>query len=171
VWARTDSGPVLLPGGDPSLAHAPWRAAPVAPPTPPAGTDATSIFFAAPVPAPRPASGAPVHDEDDDGAPAGPVADPGLGYEEPAPARRPWARVAEPEPTPEPTPEKRADARREVRTITGPIDLQNTGDPDGAAQQTGKHRIVLPDHLDFLGGLGLRPPAATDDDEEVGPSS
>jgi cell division transport system ATP-binding protein len=163
IWARSDSGPVLLPGGDPSLAHAPWKAPPVAPPTPPADTEATSIFFAAPLPAPRPAWAAP-EDGDATGTAGAPPADPGLDADEPAPVRpaQPWRA---------PTPEDRADARREVRTITGPIDLDNTGDPEGLARQTGKHRIVLPEHLDFVGGLGLRPPAPADDDDEVGPSS
>ncbi|WP_375389301.1 cell division ATP-binding protein FtsE [uncultured Amnibacterium sp.] len=45
IWARSETGPVLLPGE-----HAPWRATPVAPP---AADDGRSLFFASPVPAPR----------------------------------------------------------------------------------------------------------------------
>jgi cell division transport system ATP-binding protein len=105
IWARGETGPVLLPGE-----HAPWRATPVAPPEP--DDDGRSLFFAAPVPAPR-------------------------------------------------------------RVETGPLPIVPQGDADGQETDTrsfARHRDQLPDHLDFITGLGLRMPRS-DGDDEVGPSS
>ncbi|MGN6446312.1 cell division ATP-binding protein FtsE [Amnibacterium sp.] len=114
IWVRSETGPVLLPGE-----HAPWRAQPVAPPKEEEHPDGRSLFFAAPVPAPRTESG-PV-----------PVAqtDPGLD---------------------------------------GMPDVSDTGDSD--LRGVARHRDQLPDHLDFITGLGLRGRKG-DDDDEVGPSS
>ena len=53
IWVRAETGPVLLPGE-----HAPWRAAPVAPPAEEEHPDGRSLFFAAPVPAQRTETGA-----------------------------------------------------------------------------------------------------------------
>ena len=100
---------MLLPGE-----HAPWRAAPVAPPAEEPDTDGRALFFAAPVPATG----------------SSPVAQ------------------TEPDLT---------DA-----------DLADTGD-DGDLRGVARHRDQLPDHLDFITGLGLR--GRKGDDDEVGPSS
>jgi cell division transport system ATP-binding protein len=113
IWVRAETGPVLLPGE-----HAPWRAAPVAPPAEEEHPDGRSLFFAAPVPAPR----------TDSGAVPTAQTDPGLG--------------AMP-------------------------DLDDSG--DGDLRGVARHRDQLPDHLDFITGLGLR--ARKGDDDEVGPSS
>jgi cell division transport system ATP-binding protein len=113
IWVRAETGPVLLPGE-----HAPWRAAPVAPPVEEPDTDGRSLFFAAPVSAQRIETGAvPVAQTE----PGPPVADPG-----------------------------------------------ETGD-DGDLRGVVRHREQLPDHLDFITGLGLR--GRKGDDDEVGPSS
>jgi cell division transport system ATP-binding protein len=114
IWVRAETGPVLLPGE-----HAPWRAAPVAPPAEEPDADGRSIFFAAPVSAQRVESG-PI-----------PIAqtEPDLGDEP---------------------------------------DLDDTGD-DGDIRGVARHRDQLPDHLDFITGLGLR--GRQGDDDEVGPSS
>jgi len=143
VWARSDTGPVLTATGEP------WRRA--EPEAPARGdTDATSLFFAAPVRREEP--------------PARP--DPGLGADEPPRFRR----RAMPDQDLPPAGD-RLDARRGVRVITGEVDLDDTGDPDGLAERRGRHRTpALPDHLDFITGLGLRDRDARGD-EEVGPSS
>ncbi|MDH2445271.1 cell division ATP-binding protein FtsE [Amnibacterium sp. CER49] len=136
IWARSETGPVATPDGE--RARAPWRAAPVAPPAAPAEqSEATSLFFAAPVPAPRP-----LHTLAEDEAET--TSSFPLG-----------------------------DRRREARRVRDaePIDLDDTGDVEGAARRNGRHRDQLPDHLDFLTGLGLRAPGARSDDDEVGPSS
>jgi cell division transport system ATP-binding protein len=149
VWARTDTGPVLTLNGD--AERAPWRRSEPAPQ--PAGRpepDAASLFFAAPLP-PEPRT------------------DRGPDAPEPRPRFR--RRGAEPEAEQvEPAREERLDGRRGVRTATGEIDLEDTGDPEGLARRNGRHRTPpLPDHLDFITGLGLRDRDA--DDEGVGPSS
>ena len=144
VWARSDTGPVLTATGD----STPWRRPE---PSPRATPEATSLFFAAPLPPRRPA---------DDERPG---ADPGLDADE-----RPRF---EPRTVQEPTPAERTDPRIGVRAVTEPVDLDDTGDPEGLARRAGRHRVPpLPDHLDFITGLGLREqrPAG---DEEVGPSS
>ena len=46
-------------------------------------------------------------------------------------------------------------------------DLDDSG--DGDLRGVARHRDQLPDHLDFITGLGLR--ARKGDDDEVGPSS
>jgi cell division transport system ATP-binding protein len=109
IWARSETGPVLLPGE-----HAPWRATPVAPPAE-GDADGRSLFFAAPVPAPRRVETGPL-----------PV----------------------------------------VRSDEAPADLEG---PDTDPRAFARHRDQLPDHLDFITGLGLR--ARKDGDDEVGPSS
>jgi cell division transport system ATP-binding protein len=111
IWARTETGPVLLPGE-----HAPWRAAPLAPPAEEEHPDGRSLFFAAPVSAQRTETGA--------------------------------VPIAQTEP--------------------GLPDVDDTGDAD--LRGVARHRDALPDHLDFITGLGLRGRTAGDDDE-VGPSS
>jgi cell division transport system ATP-binding protein len=154
VWARTDTGPVLTMNGD--AERAPWRRPEPAPqPSPRARADeepdAASLFFAAPLPQ---ALRAPGQD--------------GTG---PQPRFR--RRGSAPEPRLEqeaPAREDRHDARPGDAWITGDIDLDDTGDPDGLARRNGRHRTPpLPDHLDFITGLGLRDRGA--DDEGVGPSS
>ncbi|WP_375404873.1 cell division ATP-binding protein FtsE [uncultured Amnibacterium sp.] len=112
IWVRAETGPVLLPGE-----HAPWRAAPVAPPAEQPDADGRSLFFAAPVAAQHAGTG------------AVPIAqtEPGLTDE----------------------------------------DLAATG--DGDLRGVARHRDQLPDHLDFITGLGLR--GRTGHDDEVGPSS
>jgi hypothetical protein len=124
----------------------PWRR-PEPAPTPRPEPDATSLFFAAPLPA----------------EPASEVVE--------APRFRRRGPVQEPEATPaEPDREERPEPRRGIRTVTGEIDLDDTGDPEGLARRNGRHRVPpLPDHLDFITGLGLRDRDA--DDEGVGPSS
>jgi cell division transport system ATP-binding protein len=112
IWARSETGPVLLPGE-----HAPWRAQPVAPPAAEEDGDGRSLFFAPPVSAPRNTQTGPL-----------PV----------------------------------------VRRDADPADLENTGDAD--LRGVSRHRDPLPDHLDFITGLGLRG-KRTDDEDEVGPSS
>jgi hypothetical protein len=113
IWARSETGPVLLPGE-----HAPWRAQPVAPPqAEEEDGDGRSLFFAPPVAAPRNTQTGPL-----------PV----------------------------------------VRRDADPADLENTGDAD--LRGVSRHRDPLPDHLDFITGLGLRG-KRTDDEDEVGPSS
>ena len=57
IWVRAETGPVLLPGE-----HAPWRAAPVAPPAAEEHPDGRSLFFAAPVPATGAVNAAPQAD-------------------------------------------------------------------------------------------------------------
>ncbi|MCU1472657.1 MAG: ftsE [Amnibacterium sp.] len=149
VWARTDTGPVRTVPADAD--RTPWRRGEPAPqPAARPETDAASLFFAAPLPPePRP--------------------DPGLDAAEPRPRFR--RRGSEPEVEQvDPGREERPDARRGVRTITGEIDLDDTGDPEGLEGRNGRHRTPpLPDHLDFITGLGLRDRDA--DDEGVGPSS
>ena len=112
IWVRSETGPVLLPGE-----HAPWRAQPVAPPAPPAedDPDGRSLFFAAPVRAPR-----------------------------------------SPETGPLPV----------VRRDSSTPDEGSDADLRGVA----RHPDQLPDHLDFITGLGLRARKEPDADE-VGPSS
>ncbi|HEV7624733.1 MAG TPA: cell division ATP-binding protein FtsE [Amnibacterium sp.] len=151
VWARPDTGPALTAHGD--AERAPWRRPEPAPaPAPRPEADATSLFFAAPLP-------------------QEPRADPGLDAEDPRPRFRRRGAASEPETAQdEPIREQGFDARGGVRTITGEIDLDDTGDPEGLARRAGRHRVPpLPDHLDFITGLGLR--EHTDDDEGVGPSS
>jgi cell division transport system ATP-binding protein len=111
IWARSETGPVLLPGE-----HAPWRAAPLAPPAEEEHADGRALFFAAPVPAQRTETGA--------------------------------VPIAQTEP--------------------GLPDVDDTGDAD--LRGVSRHRDPLPEHLDFITGLGLRGRAGGDDDE-VGPSS
>jgi len=148
VWARTDTGPVLTVQGD--AERAPWRR-PEPAPAPRPEPDATSLFFAAPLP-------------------PEPQADPGQGGPD-RPRFRRRGSEQEPDATPSrPAREERLDVRRGVRTITGEIDLDDTGDPEGLERRDGRHRTPpLPDHLDFITGLGLRNRDA--DDEGVGPSS
>jgi cell division transport system ATP-binding protein len=144
-WARTDTGPVLTMQGD--AERVPWRR-PEPAPAPRPEPDATSLFFAAPLPAEPPA--------DPDG-------------ERPRFRRRGTGQEPEAAPS-EPVREERLEAGRGTRTVTGEIDLDDTGDPEGLARRNGRHRVPpLPDHLDFITGLGLRDRAA--DDEGVGPSS
>jgi cell division transport system ATP-binding protein len=113
IWVRAETGPVLLPGE-----HAPWRAAPVAPPAVEEHPDGRSLFFAAPVPAQRVDTGAvPVVQAD-----SGPVAAP------------------------------------EAEDAVDGTDLRGVA----------RRRDPLPDHLDFITGLGLR---GRKGDDEVGPSS
>jgi cell division transport system ATP-binding protein len=141
VWARTDTGPVLTMNGD-AAERTPWRR-PEPAPAPRPEPDATSLFFAAPLP-PQPAA-----------------------EERPRFRRRGTAQEAEPT---EPVREERLEPRPGIRTVTGEIDLDDTGDPEGLARRNGRHRVPpLPDHLDFITGLGLRDRDA--DDEGVGPSS
>jgi hypothetical protein len=105
IWSRSETGPVLLPGE-----HAPWRAAPVAPPAEEEHPDGRSLFFAAPVPA----TGA-------------------------------------------------------VNAQTDPS-VADTDTDDADLRGVSRHRDPLPEHLDFITGLGLRGRTGGDDDE-VGPSS
>ncbi|TDS75894.1 cell division ATP-binding protein FtsE [Amnibacterium kyonggiense] len=105
IWVRAETGPVLLPGE-----HAPWRAAPVAPPVEEEHPDGRSLFFAAPVPA----TGA-VNAHTEPGAP---------------------------------------------ETEADESDLRGVA----------RRREQLPEHLDFITGLGLRGRRG-DADDEVGPSS
>ncbi|MGT2424879.1 cell division ATP-binding protein FtsE [Amnibacterium kyonggiense] len=105
IWVRAETGPVLLPGE-----HAPWRAAPVAPPVVEDHPDGRSLFFAAPVPATGAVN---AHTE-------------------------PGAQEVEPD----------------------------ESDLRGVARR----REQLPEHLDFITGLGLRGRRG-DADDEVGPSS
>ncbi|MFD1721743.1 cell division ATP-binding protein FtsE [Amnibacterium endophyticum] len=65
IWVRTDTGPVLVPGE-----HAPWRAAPLAPPEPADDAQGRNLFFAAPVPAQRRETGLPTGQSPVVGAPA-----------------------------------------------------------------------------------------------------
>ncbi len=140
IWVRTDTGPVLMPGE-----HAPWRAAPVAPPAPAEDdADGRSLFFAAPVSAQRRTRGLPTGEN-----PILPAAD----------ASRPAADDQD----------DAAPLLRAPRTVTQ-RDLDDTGDQDAAARFAARHRGNLPDHLDFVKGLGLRAPQVKGDDE-VGPSS
>ncbi|RIX30989.1 cell division ATP-binding protein FtsE [Amnibacterium setariae] len=113
IWVRAETGPVLLPGE-----HAPWRAAPVAPPAEEEHPDGRNLFFAAPVPAQR--------------GETGPTA---VAHTDPGLAAMP--------------------------------DLEDSG--DGDLRGVSRHREPLPEHLDFITGLGLR--ARKNDDDEVGPSS
>jgi cell division transport system ATP-binding protein len=117
IWVRAETGPVLLPGE-----HAPWRAAPVAPPAEDEHPDGRSLFFAAPVPAQRTETG------------AVPIAqtDPALTDDPDVP------------------------------------ELPTGADDDGDLRGVVRHRDPLPDHLDFITGLGLR---GRKGDDEVGPSS
>jgi cell division transport system ATP-binding protein len=124
IWVRAETGPMLLPGE-----HAPWRAAPVAPPAEDEHPDGRSLFFAAPVSAQRIETGA--------------------------------VPVAQTEPGPAVPPES-ADALG----TDGPS--SQAGD-DGDLRGVARHRDQLPDHLDFITGLGLR--SRKGDDDEVGPSS
>ena len=134
IWVRAETGPVLLPGE-----HAPWRAAPVAPPAAEEHPDGRSLFFAAPVPAQRVETGA---------VPAAPT--------DPGPAATP-----EVDDTP-------------TGSVAAP--LRGASEPAGVGQGDGtdlrgvaRRRDPLPDHLDFITGLGLR--GRKGDDDEVGPSS
>ena len=112
IWARSDTGPVLLPGE-----HAPWRAAPVAPP-----------------------------EEAPDFLPV------------PAAAGQRTPQDGEPE-------------QQEAAAASAPrIDLENTGDQGADGRPTARRAQRLPDHLDFVTGLGLRGRSGTDENE-VGPSS
>jgi cell division transport system ATP-binding protein len=116
IWVRAETGPVLLPGE-----HAPWRAAPVAPPAEEEHPDGRSLFFAAPVPAQRIETGS---------VPAAQT-DPGL--------------AAAPD-----------------------VEVEDAGDGTDL-RGVARRRDPLPDHLDFITGLGLR--GRKGDDDEVGPSS
>lgn len=120
IWVRSDTGPTLLPGE-----HAPWRAAPVAPPADGARVDPS---FTAPVRAPRAG-------RDDDVA-----GDPD--------AARPRQRRSGPP----------------SRPLLRPADRDTAASDD----EDGNAGPVLPHHLDFVTGLGLR---SRRDDDEVGPSS
>ena len=53
-------------------------------------------------------------------------------------------------------------------TLAAAPDLDDTGD-EGDLRGVARHRDQLPDHLDFITGLGLR--GRKGDDDEVGPSS
>jgi cell division transport system ATP-binding protein len=118
IWVRAETGPVLLPGE-----HAPWRAAPVAPPAEEPDADGRAIFFAAPVSAQRTETGAvPVAQTEPGSA---------TGFED--------------------------------------VPLDGDGADDGDLRGVARHRDQLPDHLDFITGLGLR--GRKGDDDEVGPSS
>ncbi|MGN6744046.1 MAG: cell division ATP-binding protein FtsE [Amnibacterium sp.] len=143
VWARSDTGPVLTATG--AAEPLPWRRPePEQPPQP--APDATSLFFAAPLP-PRPPVDTP----------------PVVATDAETTDTRPRFRRRTPEQDPA---QANADAPFADR-----IDLENTGDPEGAAQRAGRHRTQsLPDHLDFITGLGLRD-ATPRGDDEVGPSS
>ncbi len=166
IWARSDTGPVLL-AGDPG--QLPWRREPEPEPEP-EQPDATALFFAAPIVPAQPRWA--VDDEQHRPVDEAPHADPGLEFEEPRPRFR-RRSSAPPEPEQQTTQglEEGIGLRHGVRTITGPVDLDNTGDPEGLARRAGRHREApLPDHLDFITGLGLRAPRP-DDEEEVGPSS
>ncbi|MBW4041883.1 MAG: cell division ATP-binding protein FtsE [Acidobacteria bacterium] len=135
IWVRAETGPVLLPGE-----HAPWRAAPVAPPAQEEHPDGRSLFFAAPVPAQRIDTG------------AVPVVQP-----EPGPA------VATPDLENIPT----GSAATPLRGAPAPAGTGPGDETDlrGVARQ----RDQLPEHLDFITGLGLR--GRKGEDDEVGPSS
>jgi hypothetical protein len=134
IWVRAETGPVLLPGE-----HAPWRAAPVAPPAEEEHPDGRSLFFAAPVPAQRTETGAvPI-----------PQTDPGL--------------VAAPDLENVPT----GSAATPLRGASEPAGVGPA--EDGDIRGVSRHRDPLPDHLDFITGLGLR--GRKGDDDEVGPSS
>jgi hypothetical protein len=172
IWFRSDTGPVLLPGE-----HAPWRAAPVAPPADEERSDSRSVFFAAPVPAQRAWSLDPEQDE-----PQQP-GEPPVAAAPIEPERRPEPRqefVRQEPVRQESAREEPADTGRTAvpvvpstvtRTAPPPADIDDTGDPDGLLRRLGRHRTPpLPDHLDFVTGLNLRTPRPADDDE-VGPSS
>jgi cell division transport system ATP-binding protein len=135
IWARAETGPVLLPGE-----HAPWRAAPVAPPQEEEHPDGRNLFFAAPVPAQR---------SETDAVP--------IAQTEPGPAVVPDAEETSAS-AGSPSPR---DASEPAGTAPG---------DDGDLRGVARHRDQLPDHLDFITGLGLRARKGEDDDE-VGPSS
>src|SRR4051794_9457038 len=147
IWARSDTGPVLLASGEGD--RTPWRREPADHQPQQAEADATALFFAAPI---APAQTQWSLDERHHPSEDAPHADPGLEFEEPRPRFR-----------------RRSSAPPETEQ---PVDLDNTGDPEGLDRRAGRHREApLPDHLDFITGLGLRSPRPDDDDEEVGPSS
>ena len=166
IWVRTDTGPVLLPGE-----HAPWRAAPVAPPEPVDDAQGRSLFFAAPVSAQRRRQGLPTGENPIIAASEGETpsaetpAPPAVPLTGATPAATPW-RISTTGPIRRPATESVP-----RQTAAGPsIDLDDTGDQDGASRFAARHRGRLPDHLDFVRGLGL-PGREAQGDDEVGPSS
>ena len=140
IWTRSETGPVLLPGE-----HAPWRATPVAPPQPAADADVRSWFVAAPVSAQRGAA-----DPETAGTPVAETPPASIDLDNTGPTGS------------------------AVTPLRGAAEPAGVG-PDSDLRDLARHRDQpnrdrLPDHLDFITGLGLRGRTANDEND-VGPSS
>ncbi len=160
IWARASTGaipvePQLPPHGAPSgrtpnpgLADDDeWDARAGSPAAPPTGAS------------PRMRAGTRFPTDFLDSAPQPTVAPTQQATQRPAaPRSAPFA----PQPMPRFTPPGQPAAAQ-------PPDADPAAD-DAASRRAGRHRVDLPEHLDFLSGLGLRDSGAAHDDE-VGPSS